>query len=285
MHLQQQRGLRPNRVGIVARMSAIGRADFADGRAALRHHVGQSKRAANLDHLAARHDHFAPFGQRVEREHDSRGVVVDDGSGLGAGQRANLVLDDRIAIAASAGIQIVFQVDGGSRRHLDGLDRRLCQNRAPKIRMQHDPGRIDDRPQHRLIFRDGAGDSLHDSIDHRRSIARPRAASRENRGAQFRLSPLHHQLDVIAAKAGEGSIRLRGLDAFIDRRHRANQLRAHGGIGVFMLLRMLRHDGQIIKDRAAVAQPEDWPFDSWRARSLPAPPRAASASSAEEIRT
>src|SRR5271166_322259 len=103
MHFQQQGGLRPDRIGVIPRMSPIGGPDLADYRAALGHHVGKSKRSANLDHLAPRYYYFASLGQRVEREHYSRGVVVDDGGSLGAGQRANLVLDDRIAVAARAG--------------------------------------------------------------------------------------------------------------------------------------------------------------------------------------
>ena len=194
-------------------MRAVGGADFAQNRAAFRHHVGQSKGAADFDHLAARHYYFAPFGERVEREHDRGGVVVDDGRGLGAGQRANLVLDERVAVAAAAGLEIVFKVDGGSRRHLDRLDRGLGQNRAPEIRMQHDSGGIDDWRKHRLIGGDGARGRDHHGIDQRVAIARERVASRKNRGADFRLRPLHHDFQIGAAEAGQCGIRLRSADA------------------------------------------------------------------------
>ena len=183
-------------------MRSIGRPDFAQNRAALGHHIGQSKRSANLDHLAARHYHFASLGERVEREHDGGGVVVDDGSRLGASQCANLVLYDRVAVAARACLEIVFQVDRRPRRRHDGFDRRFSQNRAPEIRMQHDAGRIDDRPEHRLVGGSRMRGGAHDGIDHRVAIARMGVASGENCGAQFRLRPLHHDFEVAAAESG-----------------------------------------------------------------------------------
>ena len=153
MHLEQQRSLGTDRAFVIARMGAIGGADFAQTRAAARHHIGQSKRTADFDQLAARHDHFASFGDRGQREQHRGGIVVDDGGGLGAGERAQLALDQRVAIAPAAAFQIEFEIDRRARRLRERLDRGLRQNRAAEVGMQHDAGSIDDGFQRGLICR------------------------------------------------------------------------------------------------------------------------------------
>ena len=67
-------------------MRAIGRADLAEDGAALRHDLGNPERAADLDQLAARHDDLLAARERVQREQDGRGVVVDDRCRFGAGE-------------------------------------------------------------------------------------------------------------------------------------------------------------------------------------------------------
>ena len=104
-------------------MRAIGGADLDEPRAGLPHDVGNAERAADLDQLAARDDDLAPAGERAEHQQHGRGVVVDDGGGFGAGQLAQQLLDERVAIAAPARGEIEFEVDRGAQRLRDSAAR------------------------------------------------------------------------------------------------------------------------------------------------------------------
>ena len=69
-------------------MRAVGRAHFDQSRARARHDLRHAKRAANLDELAARHDHLATVRQRIQHEQHRGGIVIDDRRVLRAGQIA-----------------------------------------------------------------------------------------------------------------------------------------------------------------------------------------------------
>ena len=77
---------RADRGGEIGEMGAVGGADLAQPRAGACHDVGQAERAADLDQLAARDDRLAPVGQRVQRQHQGAGIVVDGERRLGPGQ-------------------------------------------------------------------------------------------------------------------------------------------------------------------------------------------------------
>ena len=91
-----------DRAGVVLEVRAVGGADLDQLHARARHDVGHAEGAADLDQLAARHRHFLAQRQRVEREVDRGGVVVDDERGFGAGQPRQPALDVRVALAAVA---------------------------------------------------------------------------------------------------------------------------------------------------------------------------------------
>ena len=59
--------------------------------------------------------HLASGGQRVQRQEHGGRVVVDDERGLGAGERAQVVGDERVAVAAPAGGEVELEVDGAAR--------------------------------------------------------------------------------------------------------------------------------------------------------------------------
>jgi hypothetical protein len=80
-------------------------------------------------------------------------------------------------------------------------------------------------------------------IDHRLAIAWMGLASSENRGAQFRLRALHHNFEVAAAEFRECGIRLRSLEALVDRRQCANQIRARIRLNDTSFSRVFRHGG------------------------------------------
>ena len=82
VHLHQQRGLRPDRLLVVAQVSAVGGADLDQLHAGARHDVGHAEGAADLDQLAARDDDLAPLRQRVEGEQDRGCIVVHHGRRL-----------------------------------------------------------------------------------------------------------------------------------------------------------------------------------------------------------
>src|SRR6202022_2722268 len=66
VRLEDQTGPRSDRCRKIGEVGAVGRADLEQPSAGARHDAGQSKRAADLDQLAARHDRLAPFGQCIE---------------------------------------------------------------------------------------------------------------------------------------------------------------------------------------------------------------------------
>ena len=70
MHAQQQRGVGPDRALVVGRAGAVRRPDLDEAGARAREHVGDAEAVADLDQLAARDEHLAPFRERGEREQD-----------------------------------------------------------------------------------------------------------------------------------------------------------------------------------------------------------------------
>ena len=102
MDAQDQRGAFADRRRIVCAARLVRRAHLAQDRARLRHDVRDAEAAADLDQLAARHDHLASRRQRRQHEHRRRRVVVDDDRGFGAGQPAQQRLGVDVAPAARA---------------------------------------------------------------------------------------------------------------------------------------------------------------------------------------
>ncbi len=90
-----------------------------------------------------------PLRQRVEHEQHGGGIVVDDGGVLGAGQLAQQAAHMIVALAALAAAEIEFERDRVAHRRDRGLDRRLGEQRAAEIGVQHGAGEIEDRPQAR----------------------------------------------------------------------------------------------------------------------------------------
>ncbi len=167
MDLEQERGVGADRAFIVGGMRAIGGADFAQARAAVLHQIGQPERAADFDQLAARDHDFAPGGERIEREQHGRGVVVDHRRRLGARERAQLLFDQRVALAAAAAFEVVLEIDRRARRRRHRLDGRLGQKRAAEIGVEHDAGRIDHGTQGRLVGFDSGARAPDYLLEHR----------------------------------------------------------------------------------------------------------------------
>ena len=153
--LHQQRGVGIDGALVVLRMGAVGGADFDHARARARHHVGHAEGAADLDQFAARDDDFALARQRGNAEQHGGRIVVDDSGGLRAGDGAQQVFDERIAVAPTARGQVVFEVVGRGHHQKQALQRRIGQHGATEVGVDDRAGQV----QHRTHARREA--SLH----------------------------------------------------------------------------------------------------------------------------
>ena len=146
MNLENQAGFRVERRRIILLMRAIGGADFDKPRTSTRHDIRHAESAADLDQFAARDDRFLALGKRVEREQNGGGVVIHYRRILGAGQFAQQVTHQGIALAALALRKVKFQRQRFAHRNRRGLNRCLRENGATQIGMKHGAGQIEDRP-------------------------------------------------------------------------------------------------------------------------------------------
>jgi hypothetical protein len=137
-------------------MSAIGGADLAKPAAGARHDLRHAERAADLDEFATRHRYLAAQGERVEHQQHGGRIVVDDGRLLGAGQLAQPMPHVAVALAASAGVQVVLQVRRAGHHLARDVDSLSRQRGAAEISMQHRAGEIEHRALRRPLRRDQA---------------------------------------------------------------------------------------------------------------------------------
>ena len=93
--LEQERRGRRDCLGVVPQVGPVRRAHFTEDRAAAQHDVGDAEFATDLDQLAARDDDLPTVRQRLKRQQDCRGVVVDHQRVLGGGQP----LQERLHVA------------------------------------------------------------------------------------------------------------------------------------------------------------------------------------------
>src|SRR5437588_433368 len=110
MDAQDCRALLRHRVCVVASARAICGADLAKLRAALLDDVGDAERAADLDQLAARDDHFLLRGNRGEKEQRAGGVVVRQDRGLTSEERRAERRQVLVSRAALTMLEIEFEI-------------------------------------------------------------------------------------------------------------------------------------------------------------------------------
>ena len=151
MHSQQQPGTFGDGMLVVGDARAIGGPDLAQHRARFRHHVGNAERAADLDQFAARHQHLAALGQRVQRQQHRSGIVVDDDGRDFARRRVQQfgeqAIDVNVTLAALASREIEFQVRVALRNFGSMFQRSWLSGSASEVGVQDDAGRVDDRAQ------------------------------------------------------------------------------------------------------------------------------------------
>src|SRR4051812_26035416 len=122
MDFHDRSSARPNRVGVIAEMGAIGSPDLAQAASGARHDVWDTKCAADLDQLTAGNDNFFAQRERVQDEIDSGSVVVDDAARLSAGQPAQPSLRMLVTLTSGSPGQVVLEVY----RLCHGCGRRFC---------------------------------------------------------------------------------------------------------------------------------------------------------------
>ena len=150
VHPQEQSRVGADRAFIVRGAGAVRRPHLDQARAGPCEHVGDPEAVADLDQLATRDDHFAPLGERGEREQHRGRVVVDDESRLRSGQPAQHACDVVLARAARAGLRVVLEVRVTAPHLANALERRLRQGCTSEIRVHDDAGRVQRAPQARF---------------------------------------------------------------------------------------------------------------------------------------
>ena len=143
----------------------------------LREHVGDPERAADLDELAAAHQHLAPLGVGVDREQHGGRAVVDDHRRLDAEQLAQAGLGVGLALAALAALEVVLEVGVGGR---DRGDPRAAASREsgarPEVRVHHDAGRVQHAHERRPRPRPRSAPATSASEARRSAAVAPRVA-------------------------------------------------------------------------------------------------------------
>ena len=170
-----------DRIGVVAQVRAVRRADLAQPRAASQHDVGDAELAADLDQLAARDDDLAAVGQRLERQQHRGGVVVDDEGVLGAGQPAQQRLHVAVARAALLPGEVELEIGVGRARPPSSRSRASgLRSARPEVGVEHDALRVDDRAQRERTAPAGARSTTRSA---RSSAGRRRGPLGEDAGA------------------------------------------------------------------------------------------------------
>ena len=90
--------------------------------------------------------------KKIKHRKQHRGrIVVDHGGRFSSGQFADELVDQIVAIAALAGVEIEFEVGGLRERLHDGLHGLVGQQCTAEVGMQHGAGQIENATQARLV--------------------------------------------------------------------------------------------------------------------------------------
>ena len=149
VHLEDERGPRPGRVGVIRGRRPVGGAHLAQPGAGHLEQVGQPEAVADLDQLAPADDDLVDVraGQRGGRQHQGGRVVVDHGHRLGGGDGPGQGVE-RSGTAPGAHPQgeVELHVTVAGRRH-DRIHGRGGQRRPSQVGVHEHPGRVDYRGQ------------------------------------------------------------------------------------------------------------------------------------------
>jgi hypothetical protein len=93
VHAQQHGRLRADCGLVIGCARSVGRPHLAESCTRTLEDVRDAEAVADLDQLPTRHENLSSFGERRERKHDGRRVVVHDQCRLGAGEATKDVGD------------------------------------------------------------------------------------------------------------------------------------------------------------------------------------------------
>jgi hypothetical protein len=149
VHLEHERGVRPDRALVVGDVGAVGGADLAQPGADRLDQVRDPEAVADLDELSARDYDLPAGGERRGDECEGGGPVVDQvrsgGTGHGGEQRG-----EHTCAAATTGAGGEVQLDvaraGGDGQGFAGG---RAQRRPAEVGVQHDPGGVEHGEQRR----------------------------------------------------------------------------------------------------------------------------------------
>ena len=144
MHAQQQARAVAERALVIGKRGAVGGAYFAEYGAAFRHDIGNTKRFADLDQLAAGDEDFASAGESGQNQENRGGIVVDDDSRFRASEAAQERGRVNVAAAAGSGLEIEFEIGVAAGGGLNALERSGRKGGAAQVGVEDDACGIDD---------------------------------------------------------------------------------------------------------------------------------------------
>ena len=147
--LHEHGGARGDGAGVVGWMGAVGGTHLHQFGAGARHDVRDAEGTADLDQFAPRDHHLLAACQAVEHQQHAGGVVVDDGGVFGPGQFAQPAAHQVVTVAASAAVQVEFQVGGRGHGPCHSLGHLIRQQRTPQVGVQHGAREVEDLAQAR----------------------------------------------------------------------------------------------------------------------------------------
>ena len=201
MHLQDHGRVRRDRSHVVGEVRLVCGTDLHHGGVRLRHDVGDAKRPANFDELAARDDGLVTCGEFGKHHHDRRGVVVHSDCGLGAGERADELLAVGVPRAASHRVGVVFQRRIPACNLVYGLNGGGRENASPEVGVDDDAACVHDAPQGGAVQRK----KLHAGRAHNARNGRVGIAPCKDSLPRFVDACAHGVADQVAGNAfGEG---------------------------------------------------------------------------------
>ena len=143
VHLQDRAGPLGGGRPVVADPRAVRGSHLDELGARGTHDVGDPELAPDLDQLSARDQDLPALGEGRECQHEGRRAIVHDKRVLGAGEGDQQFLGARPSPAALAGLALDLEVGVGGGGPGCGARRVRGQRRAPEVRMQDHPGRVD----------------------------------------------------------------------------------------------------------------------------------------------
>ena len=144
VHLQHERGVLADGLGVVGPGDPVGGADLAQPGTGRLQERGDAEAVADLHELAAGDHHLPTLRQRERDQRERRGAVVRHVRGRGGGHRGEQRADRaRPARAALAGGEVQLHV-ARARRDVQRGAGRVGQRGPPEVRVQQHPGGVED---------------------------------------------------------------------------------------------------------------------------------------------